>query len=215
MSSNTIYKPTWLYIKQHNQTGLKYFGKTTRDDIDRYKGSGRYWTRHLKKHGSEVTTIWKHLYTDKDTLVEEALAFSIAHNIVNAVNGNGKKIWANEKVENGLDGGANTPESMRKMVETKRKVGNINSNSPKAIQKKLETRLKNGTWYSWTQESAVKSRSTKVKNGTLSSNTEGSKIKKAITRELNGTCERSPCPHCGKLITKWKNERHLKVVHKL
>ena len=25
------FKPTWLYIKQHNTTGLKYFGKTTKD----------------------------------------------------------------------------------------------------------------------------------------------------------------------------------------
>lgn len=27
----TEFLPTYLYIKTHNQTGLKYFGKTTKD----------------------------------------------------------------------------------------------------------------------------------------------------------------------------------------
>jgi hypothetical protein len=31
------FKPTWLYIKQHTVTGLKYFGKTTRNP-EKYKG---------------------------------------------------------------------------------------------------------------------------------------------------------------------------------
>ena len=35
--------PTWLYIKQHNITKLKYFGKTVRKDPIKYKGSGTYW----------------------------------------------------------------------------------------------------------------------------------------------------------------------------
>jgi hypothetical protein len=31
MTSTSIYKPTWLYIKRHTITGLKYFGKTVQD----------------------------------------------------------------------------------------------------------------------------------------------------------------------------------------
>ena len=38
-------KPTYLYVKQHNKTGLKYFGKTTKKDPLKYKGSGLYWKR--------------------------------------------------------------------------------------------------------------------------------------------------------------------------
>lgn len=106
----SIYKPTWLYIKQHNQTGLKYFGKTTKpyEVMVRYLGSGTYWKSHLKIHGKDVSTVWCHLYDTKESLVEEALAFSRAHDIIKAKDKNGKKIWANMILENGLDG---APES--------------------------------------------------------------------------------------------------------
>ena len=98
------FQPTWLYIKQHNKTGLKYFGKTTLDDPITYLGSGKYWRAHLRKHGKDVTTLWCGLFFNKEVIVEEATSFSRAHNIVKAKNKNGKKIWANEKPENGLDG---------------------------------------------------------------------------------------------------------------
>lgn len=35
-----------LYVKIHNVTGLKYFGKTTKDPF-KYRGSGKYWLAHL------------------------------------------------------------------------------------------------------------------------------------------------------------------------
>lgn len=95
----TIYKPTWLCIKQHNQTGLKYFCKTTRPDPHRYNGSGKYWKLHLKAHGNDVTTTWCQLFTDRQLLVEYALNFSFTNNISDSSE------WANLKPENGLDGG--------------------------------------------------------------------------------------------------------------
>jgi hypothetical protein len=112
MSSNNIYtsdfKPTYLYIKQHSITGLKYFGKTTQD-LHTYLGSGKYWLRHIKKHGKDrVITIWCQLFTDKDLLVEYALKFSSDNNIVES------KEWANLVPENGLDGSMHTPESIQK-----------------------------------------------------------------------------------------------------
>jgi hypothetical protein len=94
-----IYKPTWLYIKQHNQTGLKYFGKTTTDDPTKYLGSGKYWRRHLAKHGNNVSTLWAHRYDDEILLKEEAMAFSVSHNISTS------NEWANLKPETGIDGG--------------------------------------------------------------------------------------------------------------
>ena len=96
----TIYfKPTWLMIKQHNQTGLKYFCKTVKQDPLKYNGSGKRWLNHLKVHGNDVSTIWCQLFESKDELTQYALAFSTENNIVES------KDWANLCFENGTDGG--------------------------------------------------------------------------------------------------------------
>lgn len=119
--------PTTLYIKTHNITGLKYFGKTTGDPF-KYKGSGKYWTDHLKKHGNDVTTEIVGYFIDKKLCEEFALNFSKENNIVRSLNEHGKKIWANQVDENGLDGGntnrtnygPHTIESRVKMSESKK-----------------------------------------------------------------------------------------------
>lgn len=92
--------PTKLYVKKHSQTGLLYFGKTTASDPYSYKGSGKYWTNHIKKHGTEfVETVWiSESFNNESELVEFAIAFSEIFDIVNSDQ------WANLKEENGLDG---------------------------------------------------------------------------------------------------------------
>jgi len=95
------FKPTYLYVKTHNVTGLKYFGKTT-SNRKRYRGSGHYWVRHINKHGYDVTTEILGYFTDQDECVKFATDFSIANNIVDSND------WANERIENGLDGGDTT-----------------------------------------------------------------------------------------------------------
>lgn len=45
----------YLYLKQHNVTGLKYLGYTKNDPI-KYRGSGVYWKRHIAEHGYNVET---------------------------------------------------------------------------------------------------------------------------------------------------------------
>ncbi len=92
------FKPTYLYVKTHNQTGLKYFGKTTKDPMS-YPGSGKYWTRHLKTHGSDVTTEIIGHYTDIHLCQESAEKFSSDNDIVNS------SVYANLKPETGTDGG--------------------------------------------------------------------------------------------------------------
>jgi hypothetical protein len=92
------FTPTWLYIKQHNQSGLKYFGRTTQKNPVKYRGSGKYWSRHLTVHGNDVTTLWCHLFTEKDSLIRFATYFSIMNNIVES------EVWANLDIENGLNG---------------------------------------------------------------------------------------------------------------
>jgi hypothetical protein len=119
--------PTYLYIKTHNVTGLKYFGKTTKDPLT-YRGSGNYWISHLKIHGNDVTTEILGYYTDQDECQKAALKFSIDNDIINAVGQNNKKIWANQIVENGLDGGYTVPrigfkhsDESRKLMSDQRK----------------------------------------------------------------------------------------------
>lgn len=106
-----IYKPTFLYIKKHNQTGLLYFGKTIKSDPTKYKGSGEYWLRHLKVHGNDVDTLWYCLFLDEDEIKEFALAFSAKHNIVESID------WANLVPENGINSGG--PSGVTRSAESK------------------------------------------------------------------------------------------------
>ncbi len=93
------FKETSLYIKTHNATGLKYFGKTISEDVDAYLGSGLVWKRHLEKHTNSMLSETFFKSDNKRKLVAMAVGFSIANNIVKS------KDWANLKIENGLDGG--------------------------------------------------------------------------------------------------------------
>lgn len=90
----------YLYVKQHSITGLKYFGKTKKKNPFKYLGSGKFWTRHIKKHGKEyVKTIDVWGFENEDLCSDFALKFSKLNDIVES------KDWANLKDENGLDGG--------------------------------------------------------------------------------------------------------------
>ena len=88
----------YLYIKTHNITGLKYFGKTTNKDPFKYKGSGKYWKRHIRKYGYDVNTEIFGQYTDESLCSLAALKFSEENDIVNS------ELWANLQEENGYDG---------------------------------------------------------------------------------------------------------------
>ena len=92
--------PVRLYIKRHKLTGLKYFGKTTRSDVIKYLGSGKFWKRHIKKHGKQyVEHLWTSEYfTDIDELHDFALSFSELFDIKTS------NEWANLQDENGFDG---------------------------------------------------------------------------------------------------------------
>jgi hypothetical protein len=110
-----IIYPTYLYIKQHSVTGLKYFGKTTNDPYT-YNGSGTYWKYHIKKHGKDhIETLWvSEPFIDSTLISEYALTFSKDNNIVESKN------WANLIEENGLDGGVT---GSCRSEESKTKIG--------------------------------------------------------------------------------------------
>lgn len=91
------FKTTWLYVKRHKSTGLMYFGKTTKDPY-KYRGSGKYWLRHLKAHGYDIETLFAMSFDCPKELSEFANAFSRENMIVES------ESWANLRDENGFDG---------------------------------------------------------------------------------------------------------------
>lgn len=131
MTNKSIYKdfkPTYLMIKQHKITGLKYFCKTTKKDPVKYLGSGVYWREHLKEHGKFVQTIWCKLFDDKLELKEFAEFFSEEFDIVKS------PLWANKKLENGLDGGGDAEYVIK---NTKERVANGTHNFIGLNEKRL------------------------------------------------------------------------------
>lgn len=89
---------TYLYVKTHNETGLKYLGKTTNKNPFKYRGSGKYWINHIKKHGYNVTTEIIKECEDDTELKYWGQYYSDLWNIVKS------NEWANLKPECG-DGG--------------------------------------------------------------------------------------------------------------
>lgn len=103
----------YLYIKQCQHCGLKYYGRTTQDP-NKYKGSGKYWTRHLKAHDIDHPET---LSITECQTVEEAmkigLKFSEDNNIVESDE------WANQIPENGQHNntyGINLPQSVKDKI---------------------------------------------------------------------------------------------------
>lgn len=87
----------YLYVKTHLKTGLKYLGFTKQNPYT-YKGSGKYWKRHIKKYGYDI---WTNIIFQSEIeyeIKQNGLYFSELWNIVES------KEWANLKPEQG-DGG--------------------------------------------------------------------------------------------------------------
>lgn len=105
-------QPTRLYIKQCPHCGLKYFGKTTNNKIEKYPGSGKVWSRHLKKHRVKPVHLWSSDWYYDTSITRFALKFSRINKIVES------KFWANIKDETGLDGGDPGPEGNVKHSNT-------------------------------------------------------------------------------------------------
>lgn len=107
-----------LYIKTHRITGLKYFGKTMKENPISYAGSGKYWLLHLRKHGHNFKTEIVGRYENVEEATKIALAFSKYNNIVESDE------WANLIEENALDGrskGFTLSEETREKMSKKKK----------------------------------------------------------------------------------------------
>lgn len=105
----------FLYIKTHNKTGLKYFGRTTQKDVHKYKGSGLFWTRHCKKYGYDYSTEIIASFNNKEEAEIFSIEFSRKNNIVNSIE------WANLKEET-IDGGFDHINKNKEYYNEKRKL---------------------------------------------------------------------------------------------
>ena len=123
----------YLYVKTHNKTGLKYFGKTTNNNPYDYVGSGKYWKSHLKVHGNDVSTEIVETFISEVECEKFAVKFSNENDIVNS------KDWANLISENGLDG---APKGTKVKLSTKQKISEslIGKPSPKSKYIMKETK---------------------------------------------------------------------------
>ena len=132
---------TFIYIKTHNITGLKYFGKTNKTDICLYEGSGKYWKNHIKKHGYNCRTKVVRTFTNMEDCRWWCMKFSIINNIVESND------WANLIMENGLDGWVKgvkrSEETKRKMSMAKKgKMGNHLKKHTEDTKRKISEKMK-------------------------------------------------------------------------
>lgn len=184
----------YLYVKTHRITGLKYLGKTKQDPF-KYKGSGKYWTNHIKIHGNDVDTIILHECNSNQEVRELGLHYSLLWNIVESDN------WANLKPENGKGG------SSKGHLQGKKKPHVSESNRKRSGENHYLYGKKNP------QLSLRNSENVGTKNpmyGKISP-MRGKKNPALSTLNKNKTGKNNPmckpeyqflCQHCGKIISK-------------
>jgi len=207
------FKPTWLYIKQHNITGLKYFGKTISDPI-KYRGSGIVWTRHLNKHGDDVSTLWTQFFEDKEAITEYAVNFSKENNIVES------KEWANLKIEDGHMGGyyGEVTAETRKKLSDKSKQHKHSEESKEKISAKLKGRTFSEEWIEKLKVSSKGRKHTEESKLKMSESKKGFKhteeTKLKISKMVKGKNIGSDNPFFGKTHTPEVMEK-IKATKKL
>jgi hypothetical protein len=181
----------YLYVKTHNKTGKKYLGKTVSQDPHKYKGSGKLWNLHCKKHGYDYTTEIILETEDPAEITKYGLHYSHLWNVVE------EDTWLNLRVESG-DGGAQIFTDDYKKKISKANKGRIFTEAHKqALSKALtghkDTRSDEGKRRN-AEASSSKLRGRKkptgfgdkisrCKRGTTMSETSKSKMKNAWTPE--------------------------------
>lgn len=114
----------YLLMLTHNDTGLKYLCKTTRDDWHKYYGSGVYWRAHLKKHGKNVKHQLIFQTEDFDLFKSVCIGSSALLDVVESED------WANlteERGDNGIPGDLN-PSKRPEVQEKQRRALKGNKN---------------------------------------------------------------------------------------
>ena len=128
------YQPTRLAIKE--LAGQLYFCKSIVEDIESYPGSGVVWNNRIKKYGKQnIKTLWvSDWYYDPYEIKQVALHFSKENQVVESDG------WANQKPEDGLDGGRQPPEIQQRI--TKKIRGQKRTAEQNAAKSKRQTGTK-------------------------------------------------------------------------
>lgn len=195
------FNPTYLCIKQHSVTGLKYLCKTQKPykQMLTYKGSGKHWALHLRKHNKEyVETIWFCLFYDSESIKEFALMCSEQWDIVNSPE------WANLKPEDGLEGGCGKgrkypnrksrgPDSEEMKAQKSAKLKNKpRTEEAKQNMRKPKSKIRSAEDY------AKVGLSHRGKHSGPKSSSVKEKISKTLTGKKRGPQKQKICPHCNK-----------------
>jgi hypothetical protein len=125
-------------IKTHKETGLKYLCKTSSQNPHTYHGSGKYWKRHLKEHGRNVSTEIVFETEDINKFNLKCLEYSKKYDVENSID------WANLIIETGLNGGKTHDDPYwlnghKHSKETKKQIS-------LSSRKSIKTRKENGTY---------------------------------------------------------------------
>lgn len=203
----------YLYIKTHNKTGLKYLGKTIQDP-HKYKGSGKRWKNHIKKHGNDVTTKIVGVFETIEDLIKFSVPLSEELNIVDSSE------WANIRIESGDGGDTSQHIDYSKLNRGKgqtyeQRYGPEKAAELKQIRSETFAQRKGKTWEEiYGKERAKELRSelsirTKLSNSNriVSSETKDKIRKKAIGRKQ----PRCSCVYCNREISINNLSNHFKT----
>jgi len=190
----------YLYKKTHNQTGLKYLGKTTQDP-HKYKGSGDYWIPHIKKHGYDVTTEIIKECQSKEEFKKWGVYYSELWNIVDERDENGKKTWANLKPESG-DG--DDPDTAS--IKSRLRVANGTHNwlDGAKTSKRNTERVAQGVHPFQKRHDGTSLATDRVADGThnwLNSDAQREKMLNQLKSGTHSSQIKKTCEHCGKIIS--------------
>lgn len=130
--------------------GLNYLGMTTKENIFTYKGSGKYWKLHLKKHNvkiEEIKTILLFETDNQEELKEKGVFYSKLYNVVESdewanlifetgegISGNKLSEEHKKKISLATMGRQLSKESIQKIVD--KNTGRKNSDESKAKMSK-------------------------------------------------------------------------------
>lgn len=209
-----------LMIKEHLQTGLKYlcYTKSEGEKYEKYKGSGKLWKSHLKKHGSEIKTSLVFETSDFSEFKKEAIRLSYEYNVVESED------WANLKIEEG-DGGDTVSNKVWITNGSSDKYVNRDQTIPEGwykgrstgafkdrdIQRNLSKRVNYAQRSQSLKIAWENGKYDKRDNTKIGGNLHSEETKKRLSN-LAKTREKIMCPHCNKycaisLAKRWHFEK--------
>lgn len=185
----------YLYVKTHNITKLKYLGFTSRNPHT-YKGSGKYWRRHLKKHGDDISTNILFETDSYEELTQKGLYYSELYDVVNSDE------WANLKPESGDSGlGWKHPPEVIEKIRTS-STGRTHSSSAKEKCRQSKLGKKQSIEHLQKLSTIRKGRvpHNKGKPSPFIGIPRTEKCKENIKKGIIEMCKISKtCPYCGKI----------------